>query len=89
MLEQNYPNPVTYGSNSTFRFYIDKEYGGVRLVLYDMLGSEIQTLFEASGPTRGWHSVQVTVRDLPSGSYPVFLQVPGMPMERRLMTVVR
>lgn len=90
VLEQNYPNPVTYGSpNSTFRFYIDKEYAGARLVLYDMLGIEIQTLYEASGPTVGWHSATVTVRDLPSGSYPVFLQVPGMPMERRLMTVVR
>ncbi len=89
VLEQNYPNPVTYGAKSTFRFYLDNEYAGARLVLYDMLGSEIQTLFEASSPTVGWHNVTVTLNDMPSGTYPVFLQVPGMPLERRLMTVVR
>jgi hypothetical protein len=89
VLEQNVPNPVIVGSESTFRFYLDKEYAGVRLVLFDMLGAEIQTLYSASSPTVGWHSARMMVRDLPSGNYPVILEVPGMPIERRLMTVVR
>jgi hypothetical protein len=89
VLEQNYPNPVMTGSESTFRFYLDKEYSAVKLVLFDMLGAEIQTLYNASGPSVGWHTASVRVRDLPSGNYPVFLEVPGMPVERRLMTVVR
>ena len=91
VLEQNMPNPVAsnYGSVTTFRFYLDKEYAAARLVLFDMLGTEIQTLYDASSPSAGWHSARINVSDLPSGNYPVFLQVPGMPMERRLMTVVR
>jgi hypothetical protein len=89
VLEQNKPNPVVLGQESTFRFYLDREYAGVKLVLFDMLGSEIQTLYDASSPTVGWHTARVSVRDLPSGNYPVILEVPGMPIERRLMTVVR
>lgn len=90
-LEQNVPNPVSpfAGTQTTFRFYLDREYAGVRLTLYDMLGAEIQTLFEASNPEIGWHSAELNVRNLPSGNYPVILLVPGMPAQRRLMTVVR
>jgi hypothetical protein len=91
VLEQNVPNPVGSGASteSTFRFYLDKDYAAVSLVLFDMMGKEIQALYEASSPSIGWHSVRMNVRNLPSGNYPVFLQVPGMPAERRLMTVVR
>jgi hypothetical protein len=89
-LDQNVPNPVSLGlsSQTTFKFYLDQQYSYARLHIYDELGNKYMTIFDERDPSEGWKSVALNINNMPSGSYPVFLEVPGKVI-RRMMTVIR
>jgi hypothetical protein len=89
-LDQNVPNPVSLGitSQTTFKFYLDQQYSYARLHIYDELGNEYKTIYDERDPSQGWKSTTLNINNMPSGSYPVFLEVPGKVI-RRMMTVIK
>jgi hypothetical protein len=64
-LEQNYPNP--FNPTTKIDFYLP-ESGHVVFKIYDMLGREVQTLFEKD-MKNGQHSVNWNPKTLASGFY--------------------
>jgi hypothetical protein len=79
------PNPVT--GQATLSFAV-KEATDAEVVLYNVLGQRVRTLFE--GTPRAGQSKALTIRagDLPSGVYVVQLRANGQTRTQRL-TVVR
>lgn len=65
VLYQNYPNP--FNSFTTIRYEMP-EPAFVRLIIYDVLGSEVRELVNEEKPA-GSHRVQFDAKDLPSGVY--------------------
>ena len=65
ILGQNFPNP--FSSSTTIRFAIP-EPAHTRLVVYDLLGREVETLVDALLPM-GQHTTTFEAHDLPSGIY--------------------
>ncbi len=64
-LHQNYPNPF----NPTTRIEFDMPSSGlVSIKLYNLLGSEVMTLFD-SFREAGYHAITVDASDIPSGIY--------------------
>lgn len=90
ILLQNVPNPAVLGvtDRTTFKFFLDKPYAYARLSVYDQLGHKVIDLFDEENVTDGWRTVTLRTTRLQSGSYPVFLELPGQ-MLRCLMTVVK
>lgn len=64
-LDQNYPNP--FNPSTSIRFSI-KESGRTAIVLYDILGQKIKTLFDKEIKA-GVHSYSFDATDLSSGLY--------------------
>jgi hypothetical protein len=64
-LQQNYPNP--FSSVTIFKFSIS-EAGDVKIVVYDILGHEVQTLFNGSLKP-GMHEVSFDGSSEKSGVY--------------------
>jgi hypothetical protein len=64
-LSGNFPNP--FNSSTTMEFSLDKP-GSVTLTVYDILGREIKTLFNAD-KTAGKHRILFDASSLPSGVY--------------------
>ncbi len=64
-LSQNYPNPFNPVTRIKFAL---PEISSVKLVVYDVLGREIQTLVN-SRMNPGYHEVNFTASELPSGVY--------------------
>jgi hypothetical protein len=89
-LLQNVPNPVfiNLSTQTSFRFYLDKPYEFARIHVFDELGNKIATIFDGQGVTEGWRTITMRTTNLASGSYPVFLELPGN-VKRVLMTVVK
>ncbi|HMB90882.1 MAG TPA: T9SS type A sorting domain-containing protein, partial [Rhodothermales bacterium] len=73
LLEANYPNP--FNPVTTIRFGLP-ENAAVTLVVYDMLGREVQRLVDGS-VTAGMHTVTFEAVDLPSGMYVYRLNTPA------------
>ncbi len=69
VLDQNYPNPVGASSNNTttISFNIPKK-GSTTLKIYDILGREIMTVFNADVDT-GKYNLQVNLSALQNGIY--------------------
>jgi hypothetical protein len=89
VLLQNVPNPVMLGADqTTFKFYLDKPYEFARLTVFDELGHEVMKIYDENSVQEGWRTVTMRIGRLQSGSYPVFLELPGKVM-RCLMTVVK
>ena len=64
-LHQNYPNPF----NPTTRIEFDMPSSGpVSIKLYNLLGSEVMTLFNGFREA-GYHAITVDASDIPSGIY--------------------
>ena len=88
-LEPNYPNPVRQWT--TFRFTIPEE-ARVTLKIYDVLGREVMTLFdadhEAGNVTLRWNPSNQLGRSLSSGVYLYRLKV-GNHVETRTLTVLK
>ena len=62
-LDQNYPNP--FNPSTTIRYSLPSS-ANVKLVVYDLLGREIETLVNEEQPA-GWKEVQWTVHNVSSG----------------------
>ncbi len=90
ILLQNVPNPAVLGvtDQTTFKFYLDKPYAYARLTVFDQLGHKVVDLYDESNVQDGWRTVTLRTTRLQSGSYPVFLELPGQVL-RCLMTVVK
>jgi hypothetical protein len=90
ILLQNVPNPAVLGvtDQTTFKFFLDKPYAYARLTVFDELGHEVVSLFDENNVQEGWRNVTLRTTRLQSGSYPVFLELPGKVL-RCLMTVVK
>lgn len=70
-LFQNYPNPFNPGTTIN---YTIKEPGLVKLIVFDILGSEVAELVNETKGT-GHHSADFNASNLPSGVYIYTLQV--------------
>ncbi|MBC7186460.1 MAG: family 10 glycosylhydrolase [Calditrichaeota bacterium] len=81
MLHPAYPNP--FNPVATIPFDIAST-GGVRLVVYDMLGREVATLVDQT-LAPGRYRVQFDARGLPSGTYFCRLVSHGQAMTRKLV----
>ena len=90
ILLQNVPNPAVLGvtDQTTFKFFLDKPYAYARLTVFDQLGQKVVDLYDENNVQDGWRSVTLRTTRLQSGSYPVFLELPGQVL-RCLMTVVK
>jgi hypothetical protein len=80
-LQQNTPNPFT--SRTNLRYTV-KEDGPVRLAVYDMLGNEMQTLFEGI-QKRGTYDITYDGTPFPGGSYIVRLQAGNVVKQKNIM----
>ena len=64
-LSQNYPNP--FNPQTTIDYALPQA-GDVSLIVYDMLGREVDVLLD--GPqAAGWHTVRFGANHLPNGTY--------------------
>lgn len=80
-LQQNRPNPFT--SNTMLRYTV-KEEGAVRLSVFDMLGNEVQTLFEGI-QKQGTYDITFDGTPFPGGSYVVRLQAGNVVKQKNIM----
>jgi len=84
VLEQNYPNP--FNPATEIRFDLP-EATAVRLVIYDVMGREVERLVDGSLPA-GQHRVRFEARGLPSGVY-VYRIEAGAFTETKAMTLMK
>ena len=83
-LSQNHPNP--FNPQTTIDYALPQA-GDVSLIVYDMLGRQVDVLFD--GPqAAGRHTVRFGASGLPTGTYVYRLRV-GMETLTRTMTLVR
>lgn len=83
-LEQNYPNPFQQQTTIT---YAVPEPGNVELVIYNVLGQQVETLVDQFQPS-GNYSITFQSESLPSGLYLYTLST-GSHTKTRRMTIVR
>jgi hypothetical protein len=83
-LYQNYPNP--FNPSTTIEFYIP-ERTNVKLVIYDILGREIETLIDKELEP-GKYKINFTATNLPSGVYFYRLQA-GNFIEQKKMILIK
>jgi PKD repeat protein len=69
-LQQNYPNP--FRASTTIEYYLAQR-GKVALVVYDLFGRNVKTLFDGHQQP-GTHTAQFDARGLPVGMYRVVLR---------------
>jgi len=77
-LGQNYPNP--FSKSSTIEFHVDRR-TSVELVLYDVLGRVVKTLFNGTVDA-GTYSAKCDAETLPSGEYFYKLSTPSATLTR-------
>ena len=80
-LFQNYPNP--FNPTTTISFYLPKQ-NMVELVLYDLLGREIETLI-AEQKTQGFHQIIFDAANLASGIYIYRLKTGNKILSKRML----
>jgi len=71
ILNQNFPNPFNPSTKISFQI---QEYGFVTLIVYDILGNEIDTIVNENRPI-GSYEVDFNASNLPSGIYTYTLTV--------------
>jgi hypothetical protein len=80
-LGQNYPNP--FNPVTTISYSVPKD-GNVKLVIYDLLGSEVMVL-ENANKTAGSYKVQFNAGAIPSGIYFYRLEAGGFTAVKKLI----
>jgi len=80
-LSQNYPNP--FNPVTTIRFYLP-EAGNVELVIYDILGKEVETIVN-SRQSAGQHNVVWNTSNVASGVYLYRLQANDFVQTRKML----
>lgn len=83
-LQQNYPNP--FNPSTTIRFNVSKS-SNVKLVVYDMLGRQVETLVNGF-LTAGKYESKFSSTNLPSGIYFYELTAEGF-KDMKKMTLVK
>jgi hypothetical protein len=78
------PNPTTGQATVTFAV---KEATDAEVVLYDMLGQQVRTLYEGTPAAGQAKALRVRASDLPSGTYMVQLRADGQTRTQRLIVV--
>jgi len=86
MLSNAVPNPLDH--TTTIRFALPTREAAVQLVLSDVMGRDVKTVFEAMSFEAGAHDVTVDCSDLPVGTYYVTLRT-GTQSRTRKMVVAR
>ena len=71
ILNQNFPNPFNPSTKISFQI---KEYGFVTLIVYDVLGNEVDTIVNGNRPI-GSYEVDFNASNSPSGIYTYTLTV--------------
>jgi hypothetical protein len=82
-LEQNQPNPASGATEIRFTL---EEPGHARVRLYDVAGRELMTVLDET-LAAGEYGRQVSVNDLPAGTYVYTLEVGGQVTSRRMLVV--
>lgn len=82
-LQQNYPNPFT--SRTSIRYTLPRS-GSVRLVVYDVLGREVERLRDGM-QAAGSHEISFGRGALSTGVYFYRLVVDGMALQRQMTLV--
>lgn len=85
ILEQNYPNPFNPKTNINFQISM---FCKVKLVLYDYLGREINTLVD-DYKNSGSYQVEFSAENMSSGIYFYRLIVNGNLVETKKMTLLK
>ncbi|MFH0735853.1 MAG: linear amide C-N hydrolase [bacterium] len=83
ILDQNYPNP--FNPVTTIGYYLPKN-STFNLILYDILGREIFTLFNGEKPF-GYHAVKLDASSLTSGVYLYRLQVDNTSLQKKMVLI--
>ena len=83
-LSQNYPNPFNPQTSVTFGM---PTAGPVRISVYDLTGRQMRVVADGVYAA-GWHTVEVSADNLPSGTYIYRLQADGQAVART-MTVLK
>lgn len=85
-LDQNYPNPFNPTTNITYQL---PESASVKLVVFDLLGREVRTLFDgelgAGSHTAVWDGWDMAGRAVASGTYLYRLSAGGRVVTRSMM----
>lgn len=81
LLKQNYPNPFPTSTQIEFTL---ADPGFTRLVVYDMLGREIEVLIEENR-LQGTHSVNFDADNLPAGMYLYKLESDGGSIVKKML----
>ena len=84
-LSQNYPNPFENETRIPYSLSADSR---VRLVIYDLLGNEVNTLVNAY-QQEGDHLVEWDAKNLSPGNYVIMLQADDQLIDIKKMTCVR
>jgi hypothetical protein len=82
-LSQNYPNPFNPSTDIEFRI---SEYGGVKVVVYDLLGREVAVLVNEKRSPGSYHA-RFDGGGLPSGVYLCRLETGSFKQIRRMVLV--
>jgi len=86
-LEQNYPNP--FNPETTIKFYPLKQNEFAELNVYDILGSQVKTLFKGIAKVGGqsveWDGTNNAGLGVPSGVYFYSLQIGGKQITKKMM----
>jgi hypothetical protein len=80
---QNYPNP--FNSSTTIEFDIP-ERTNVKLIIYDILGREVETLIDKELEP-GKYKVNFEEKDLPSGVYLYTLKTPKFTKTNKMILI--
>lgn len=80
-LQQNRPNPFT--ANTMLRYTLNQE-GPVTLAVYDMLGNQVQTLYQGV-QKQGTYDITFDGTPYPEGSYIVRLQAGNVVKQKNIM----
>jgi Arylsulfotransferase (ASST)/Secretion system C-terminal sorting domain len=81
LLEPCYPNPVSNTSLIRFSLY---QASAVKLTLYDVLGREIQTLYDGMAQA-GQSAVPLNASSLPNGAYECVLSTPSTSLSQSII----
>ncbi|MFQ5676371.1 MAG: S8 family serine peptidase [bacterium] len=87
-LEQNFPNPVTAGTNGkqTLIRYRLSHADAVKITVYDLLGREIRTIAQTF-QSAGEHTLQFDATHLPNGVYFYKLQAGNFSKIRKMIVL--
>jgi len=91
-LQQNSPNP--FQTRTNFNFSLNTSSSGVtKLIVYDILGREIRTLFQKNVPsgsyTASWDGLNRQGQKVASGIYFYALQTGGKRTVRRMILIAK